>query len=41
MGHEIWNERERERSIGEAVAWLVGRAPAAPARPESDCAPSA
>jgi alpha-beta hydrolase superfamily lysophospholipase len=23
--HEIWNERERERAIGGAVAWLVAR----------------
>jgi alpha-beta hydrolase superfamily lysophospholipase len=28
MRHEIFNERERERAIGEAVAWLAARAPA-------------
>jgi alpha-beta hydrolase superfamily lysophospholipase len=35
MNHEIWNERGRERSIAEAVAWLEERSPP-PA--ESDCA---
>jgi len=25
--HEIWNERDREKAIGEAVAWLCARAP--------------
>jgi alpha-beta hydrolase superfamily lysophospholipase len=39
MNHEIWNERDRERSIGEAVAWLADRSP--PAAAESDCAPPA
>jgi alpha-beta hydrolase superfamily lysophospholipase len=28
MRHEIFNERERERAIGEALAWLAARAPA-------------
>jgi alpha-beta hydrolase superfamily lysophospholipase len=27
MQHEIFNERDRERSIGDAVAWLTERAP--------------
>jgi alpha-beta hydrolase superfamily lysophospholipase len=27
MQHEIFNERDRERSIGDAVAWLSERAP--------------
>jgi alpha-beta hydrolase superfamily lysophospholipase len=36
MRHEIWNERDRARSIGEAVAWLAARAPGAAT--ETDCA---
>jgi len=27
MQHEIFNERDRDRSIGDAVAWLSERAP--------------
>ena len=25
LRHELWNERERERTVGDAVAWLVQR----------------
>jgi alpha-beta hydrolase superfamily lysophospholipase len=25
LRHELWNERERERTVGDAVAWLVER----------------
>ena len=27
LRHELFNERERQRPIGDAVAWLVARAP--------------